>query len=85
MWKLPLLICVEVDVNLFCFLKVVHIHIKHIYDKWRHFQLSRQVWIFNWGHKMLKYALVEVFEEKENSSDFVVCDNCRECYTICAA
>ena len=33
---------------------------------------------------MLKHALVEVFEEKENSN-FVMCDNCRECYSICVA
>lgn len=72
--------------NLFCFFKVAHIHTKHIYNEWRHFQLPRQVWTFNWGHKMLKYALVEVFGEKKKTTvNLGMRDNCRECYIISVA
>lgn len=66
--------------NSFCFLKVAHKNVFIINGG-----------IFNYldkfGHligntKMLKYALVEVFEEKENSGDFVMCDNCRGCCVV---
>lgn len=34
---------------------------------------------------MLKHALVEVFKEKENSGNFLLCDNFREWYLISVA
>jgi len=73
---------IEIDLNLSCFVWIVHVHIKYIYNKWKHFQLSRQVWTFNWEHKMLKHALVEVFKEEENRCNFVTCGSCIGCYII---
>lgn len=34
---------------------------------------------------MLKHALVEVFKEKENGCNFVMCNSCTECYIISVA